>query len=324
MAFIRRQITQRNAEIKEQQRQEELKSDKIDPRRSEKIGLYEHHCGECFKYGHCWKCCHKNKNRKKPKEACKHCKKFGHLPECCNKLAQILKNKRKNKTQDKYQSYKDSQYGTNPSQRAEVGRCSDESDDEPYGFSPELEFYRNKQQNQQNAENMNEQMRQQRSQALNKFNKEVAKELKDDVKLFTEELDDEKEVNQDMAQILLASVQTVMKSDPEQYSKMSLISITCSNDDRVNVENVLKQTYGVGSTYYDLQLEKLKVYGMWFVKQSCIPQLREQKNLYGKLDFSIVLMSMPQGGMPEKVMATLMKQWTTEQMKAEVKFFVNY
>jgi len=62
-----------------------------------------------------------------------------------------------------------------------------------------MDFYRNKQQNQQNAQNMNDQMRQQRSQALNKFNKEVAADLKEDAKLFTEELDDDKEVNEDMA-----------------------------------------------------------------------------------------------------------------------------
>jgi len=103
-----------------------------------------------------------------------------------------------------------------------------------------------------------------------------------------------------------------MKLDPDQYSKMSLVSITCERDDRSNVENVLKQTYGIGSTYYDMTLGQEKIYGLWFIKQSCIPQLREQKNLYSKLDFSIVLMSMPQGGMPEKVMLTLMKQWTTE------------
>ena len=62
---------------------------------------------------------------------------------------------------------------------------------------------------------MNDQMRQQRNQALNKFNKEVAADLKEEAKLFTEELDDDKEINEDMAQILLKSIQTVMEKDPE-------------------------------------------------------------------------------------------------------------
>lgn len=92
-----------------------------------------------------------------------------------------------------------------------------------------------------------------------------------------------------MAQILLKSVQSVMKLDP-QYAKMCLISITCANDDRSNVENVLKQTHGVGSMYYNMELDRLKVVGLWFVQANCIPQLREQKNLYGKLDFSMMMM----------------------------------
>jgi hypothetical protein len=62
-----------------------------------------------------------------------------------------------------------------------------------------MEFYKTKQLNQQNAQHMNDQMRQQRTQPLNKFNKEVAADLGSDAALFTEELDDAKDINADLA-----------------------------------------------------------------------------------------------------------------------------
>ena len=58
-------------------------------------------------------------------------------------------------------------------------------------------------------------MIQQQRQSLNKFNKEVAQDLKEYTKLFNEDEDDDKEINEDMIMILLKSVQAVMKSDPD-------------------------------------------------------------------------------------------------------------
>ena len=59
----------------------------------------------------------------------------------------------------------------------------------------------------------------------------MAKDLKNDYKLFNDESDDDKDVNDDMAQVLFNSVKNVIKKNPELY-KVSIISISCDNDDR--------------------------------------------------------------------------------------------